>query len=203
MVSRRLYIVGHLVLKGQHPLGVHVASAGDEILLVGVFACQLKADEMTAVVEILAVHAVILCRVPARGLDLADGLPLLRGHQLHADVGIGHPAPAQGVQVGIRLKGVRAGQVTGVKLRRIAVELRPGAFTAELADADAAQVRGRLRRRPRAAGQHQGAHQSQGQQEAGSAFHRTFSSLYLGSWSIIQGKQSAGKGDKWENFFEQ
>lgn len=132
MVSRRLYIVCHLVLKGQHPLGVHVAGAGDEILLVGVFACQLKADEMTAVVEILAVYAVILRRVPACGLDLADGLPLLRGHQFNADVGIGHPAPAQGVQVRIRLKGVRAGQVTGVELRHIAVELRPGAFTAEL-----------------------------------------------------------------------
>ena len=54
MVAGLLYVIGHQVLKGQHTLGVQVAGAGDQIAGVGILRRQLVADQMTAVIQVLA-----------------------------------------------------------------------------------------------------------------------------------------------------
>ena len=100
------HIVCHLILKGQHPLHVHVPGASDEIFFVGVFAGKLKADEVAAVIEAPAVHKIILVLHPAGGLHLADALPLLCGHQVHADAGLRDTAAAQTVQLAVILIGI-------------------------------------------------------------------------------------------------
>ena len=64
------HIVRHLIFKGQHPLHVHIPGAGDEIFFVGVFTGKLKADEVTAVIEVPVVHKIILVLHPAGGLHL-------------------------------------------------------------------------------------------------------------------------------------
>ena len=116
---------GHLVFKGQHPLYIQIPGAGDEVLLIGVFPRQLVADEVAAVVEVLAVHAVIFGQLPAAGLYLADGAPVLRGHQVPAHAGVGGAAAAQGVQGAVRFKRGPI-QLAGVKVRLAAAHLRPG-----------------------------------------------------------------------------
>ena len=105
MVARLLDVVRHHILKGEHPLGVQVAGAGDEVLLVGVLRRQLVADEMAPVVEAFPLHTVIAHRVPAGGFDLADVPPFFCGHQISADVGVGGGTPSQLVQLAIALKG--------------------------------------------------------------------------------------------------
>ena len=61
---------------------------------------------MAAVVQVLAVHDVIFHRLPAAGLDLADAVPFLRGHQVQTDVGIGGAAPAKQIQAAVSLERV-------------------------------------------------------------------------------------------------
>ena len=95
MVSGLLDVIRHHVFKGEHPLHVEIAGAGDEVLLIGILTAELIADEMAAVVQVLAVHDVIFHRLPAAGLDLADAVPFLHGHQVQTDVGIGGAAPAK------------------------------------------------------------------------------------------------------------
>ena len=95
MVAGVLYVIGHLIFKGEHSLGVHKPGACDEVFLVGVLPGQLVANQVAAVIEVLAVHPAILCRVPAAGFHLADLPPGLGGHDLLADVGVSHPAAAQ------------------------------------------------------------------------------------------------------------
>ena len=121
MVSCLLHIIRHQIFEGEHPLHIHIAGAGDQILLVGVLSSQLVADEVTAVIEVVAVHhAVVADSLPAGGLYLTDGASFLRGHQLRADVGIGRAASAQSVQLSVGLKGL-CGQLAFVKARNIAV----------------------------------------------------------------------------------
>ena len=100
------HIVRHLIFKGQHPLHVHIPGAGDEIFFVGVFTGKLKADEVTAVIEVPVVHKIILVLHPAGGLHLADALPLFCGHQVHADAGLRDAAAAQAVQLAVILIGI-------------------------------------------------------------------------------------------------
>ena len=95
------HVVCHLILKGQHPLHVHVPGTGNEIFFVGVFTGKLKADEVTAVIEAPAVHKIILVLHPAGRLHLADALPLLCGHQVHADAGLCDTTAAQTVQLAV------------------------------------------------------------------------------------------------------
>ena len=121
MVVRFLHIVRNLVFKGQHTLHIHVSGACDEVLFIGVLPCQLKTDEMTAVVEISPVHIVIGNRMPTGGLYLTDGASLLGGHQLRADVGVGYPAAVQPIQRRVGLKGL-GGEVRGIKIRDIVLE---------------------------------------------------------------------------------
>ncbi len=58
---------------------------------------------MTAVVEVLSVHEVVLAHLPARGPHLADGTPLLGGHGLGAHHSEGGGAAPEGVQLAVEL----------------------------------------------------------------------------------------------------
>ena len=104
MVAGLLHVVGHHVFKGEHPRNVQVPGASNQVLLVGVFRRQLIADEVAAVVQVLAVYAVILHRLPAGGLYLANLRPLLRGHGVQPHAGHGGAAPPQLVQLAVFLK---------------------------------------------------------------------------------------------------
>ena len=115
MLVRLLYIVGHQVFKGEHPLDVQIPGAGDEVLGVGVLPRQLKADKVAAVVQRLAVHKVIFHALPARGLYRADLPPGLGGHQLPADVGVSRAAAAQAVQLAVCFKRLCGQLVLGKK----------------------------------------------------------------------------------------
>ena len=125
VVLRLLDVVRDQILKGQHALHVQIAGAGDEVLLVGVLAGELVADEVAAVIEVLAVHAVILYRLPAGGLHLSDGPPLLRRHQVHAHAGGRLAAAAQLVQGAVDLVGI-GGHLPGEEGGLIAVDLHIG-----------------------------------------------------------------------------
>ena len=105
MVLGFLYVVGDHILKGEHPVHVHIAGSRDQILVIGVFSRELKADEMAAIVEVFSIHDVILYRLPARWLDRADAFPILGGHQIHADAGNGNTAAPQGIQLTVALIG--------------------------------------------------------------------------------------------------
>lgn len=70
MVIRFLYVVRHHVLKRQHAIDIQIAGTGDQVLFICVFRSKLIADQMASVIEIFTVDAVILDRVPARGLLL-------------------------------------------------------------------------------------------------------------------------------------
>ena len=85
MVAGFLHKIRHHVFKGQHPLDVEVARAGDEILLVGILPGELVADEMTAVVQVFSVPEVVLDRYPAGRLDRSDAAPVGIGHQVAPD----------------------------------------------------------------------------------------------------------------------
>ena len=112
MVLGLLDVVGDHVFKGQHALHIQIACAGDKVFLVCVFARELIADQMTAVVEIVPVHVVVFGRLPARGLDLADAAAFFRGHEIRTDAGVGHAAAAERVQFTVSLKG--DGRVVGL-----------------------------------------------------------------------------------------
>ena len=73
-------VIGNLIFKGKHAVYVEVAGAGDKIMLIGILAGKLKADQVAAVVEVLAVHAVIFRLNPSGGMDGADAAALLCGH---------------------------------------------------------------------------------------------------------------------------
>ena len=105
MVSCLLDIVRYHVFKGKHTLHIHIPGAGDEIFFIGVLAGQLVPDQVTAVIEILAV---VLLVDPPGGGDAADALPVLRGHQVRADIGKSRAAAAQQVQRAVGLERVGA-----------------------------------------------------------------------------------------------
>jgi len=156
VVVRLLYIVRHQIFKGQHPVHIHIAGAGDEIFLVGVLSGELKADQVTAVVQVLPV---VLPVDPAGGCDGTDALPVLCGHQILSHVGIGYAAAAQSVQLTVRLKGHR-GHVLLRKIRLVAIDGHvglpgPGGNSLQRKGGD-----GALRRGHHAAGEEQ----AQGQQ---------------------------------------
>ena len=106
VVGRPAHVVGHRGLVGHHGPRVHGPGAGDEVALVGVLAGEAPGDEVAAIVQTLSIHAVILHRLPARGLDPADVLPLLRWHQLQTDVCISLTAAAQAVQLTVFFKNI-------------------------------------------------------------------------------------------------
>ena len=105
MVIRFLHVVRDHILEGKHAVYVKVTGSGDQILLVGVFSCQLKGDEMAPVVQILSVDEIVFDAVPSRGLDRADALPVCRGHQVLADVRVGGAAASEAVEIAVALEG--------------------------------------------------------------------------------------------------
>ena len=125
VVLRLLDVIRRHVFKGEHSLHIQVSGAGDQIVLVGVFPCQLEADEMTPVVQIAAVHKVVFRGLPSRGVHLADAFPVLGGHQVLPDAGGGGAASAQGIQGTVFLEGLGRQLLRG-KIRLVAVELHIG-----------------------------------------------------------------------------
>ena len=100
MAAGFLDVVRDHVLEGKHAVNIHVARAGDEIAAVRIFGGQLPADEMAAVIQVLSVDEIILCRDPSGRLDLADRAALfaVRRHQIGRDAGIGNAAAAEAVE---------------------------------------------------------------------------------------------------------
>ena len=113
MVAGGGHIIRHLVFKGQHPLHIHVPRTCDEVFLVSVLAGELEADKVAAVIKALSVYKVILVLHPAGGLDLADALPLLCRHEIHADAGLCHAAAAKAVQIAVIFIGISGVFVLG------------------------------------------------------------------------------------------
>lgn len=72
VVARFLDVVGGEIFERQHSSDVQVAGAGDQVLLVGIFARKLKADQVAAVIQILSVYKVVLRDFPARWLYLTN-----------------------------------------------------------------------------------------------------------------------------------
>ena len=82
-----LDVVGHHVLEGEHAIHIQIAGAGDQIFSPGVLAGELETNEVTSVIEVFTVHAVILGGLPAGGFHMADAAAFLGGHGLHTDTG--------------------------------------------------------------------------------------------------------------------
>ena len=193
VVAGGLDVVGHLVFKGEHPLGVQVPGASDEVALVGVLPRQLEADEVAAVVEVLPVHPVIADGVPAGGLHLADLPPLLGGHEFRAEVGIRHPAPAQGIQGGVVLKGLGVPLLLVGEGGLVSVQFHPGVVPLEVGDAHRPQVHLRLEQ-PGTAGQGQAGRQQQSQQQGLQAlFHGRLLSFPPRPRPVPKGRPGTGK----------
>ena len=106
MVAGFLHIVSDHILKRQHTLDIKVSRAGDQVLLVCILGGKLPADQVTAVIQIFAVHAVILDRMPSGWLDLTDRTAFFSicGHQLLSDIGVCRAAPSEIIQIRIFLK---------------------------------------------------------------------------------------------------
>ena len=60
MVAVFLHIVRNHIFEWQHALNVQVSGAGNQVLCIGVFAGQLKANEVATVVEILSIDQIII-----------------------------------------------------------------------------------------------------------------------------------------------
>ena len=175
VVACFLDIVRHQVLKGEHPLHVQVAGAGDEVFLVGVLPGQLEADKVAAVVQGASIHKAVLRLDPAGGVHTADALPGLGGHQILTDAGVGRAAAAQGIQGAVRLKGF-PGKILQRELRLVAVQLhiglpRVGGKLLQGNLGGAGRLRSPRGQLPLAACQHQGQAQQQGQTGQQAFFH--------------------------------
>ena len=55
-----VYVFRHHIFEREHTVHIHITRTGNKILLVGVFSGKLETDQMTSVIETLAVHKVIL-----------------------------------------------------------------------------------------------------------------------------------------------
>lgn len=105
-VAGGAHVVGHLVLKREHPLNVEVARAGDEVALVGVLARELEPDEVAAVKEVSVGDEVVIAHgVPAGWADHADGGALLGGHGGGAHDRLRRAAAPEAVERAVRLLG--------------------------------------------------------------------------------------------------
>lgn len=65
MIPGRSYISGSFVLKREYALNIHVSGACYKITEIGVFACELITNQVTAIEQILTINKVILVEMPA------------------------------------------------------------------------------------------------------------------------------------------
>ena len=135
---------------------------------------------MTAVIEVLSIHAVVFYRVPAGGLHRADVPPLLRGHELRPHAGAGDAAAAQSVQGAVGLKG-HVGDLLRSEVGLVAVYRHVGR---PAVGREIVQGHRRLSRR-------EGASRCQDQQERQGqntrkdpCFHRVYTSIVIFSWDF-------------------
>ena len=104
MVSGFFHVIGCQIFKWQHSLYVQIAGSGNQVFDISILRRELVADQMTAVIEILSIHIVILRRMPARRLDFPDRAALLRRHRVLRNRSICHAAAPQAVQITVTLK---------------------------------------------------------------------------------------------------
>lgn len=69
MVAGLLHIVRDLIFKRQHPFDVQIPRTGDQIALIRIFRGQLVSNQMTAIVQIFTIYAVIFDQMPAARFD--------------------------------------------------------------------------------------------------------------------------------------
>ncbi len=91
-------IICHHIFKRKHSVHVHIACAGDQIFLIGIFPGQLIPDQVASVIQIVSVYLVICNGMPASGLDMSNALPFSSGHQICSHTGKSSAAPSQAVQ---------------------------------------------------------------------------------------------------------
>ena len=77
---------------------------------------------MAPVIEIFAVDAIVLDRMPARGLYLSDRAALLRGHRVRGNAGIGDSTAAKAVKLAVGFKGC-CRQIGIGKIRLIVIDV--------------------------------------------------------------------------------
>ena len=121
MVAGFLDVVRRHVFKGKHPLNVQVPGAGYQIAGVSIFGSQLVANQVAAVVQVFAIHAVISHGMPAAGFDLPYAATFFGGHEVLSYAGCRSPAAPKGIKRAIRLVGFRE-QIASVKIGNILIE---------------------------------------------------------------------------------
>ena len=107
----RLHICGDIVLKGEHTLVIEVSRSRDKILFIIVFARELEADKMRAVIEISARNYVVAHAMPARGMHVTYLLSILGRHYILTDVCHCNAASAERIKLREalpRLRGILA-----------------------------------------------------------------------------------------------
>ena len=122
MIVRLMDIIGYHIFKGEHPLRVHVPGSCNKVFLIGILAGKLEADQMTAVIDITALHAVILLVYPPRRLYLADALPVFCGHCLFAYAGLRLAASSHLIQFTVLFKR-HCRKFVVLKLRLVVIDL--------------------------------------------------------------------------------
>ena len=122
MVAGALHILGDLRFEGFHTIHIHGSGSGDEVAHVGVFSSQLISQQVAAVVNVLAVHPVVLMHAPAGRLHRADGSAFFGWHGFLTHKRRAFTATAQAIQGRIAFEGfVRI--IIRIEIRLVAVQL--------------------------------------------------------------------------------
>ena len=86
MVACFFDVISHHIFKRQHPVHIHVSRTGDQILFVGIFRCQLIADQMAAIMKIFAVYKIVFYCMPAARFYFSNRTAFFRWHQIFSDI---------------------------------------------------------------------------------------------------------------------
>ena len=104
MVICLFYIICHHIFEWKHTFHIQISGSGNQILRVRILCRQLVVNQMTAVVEILSAHDIILDRVPATWLHRSDGSTFFCRHDFFADVRIGYATSSKIIQAAVIFK---------------------------------------------------------------------------------------------------
>ena len=109
VVARVVDVAENLLFEGQHACLVEIASTGEEIFAVGVFAAERPGDKVTAVVEALAWNKVVALLVPTGGMDARDVAALALAERFGSYAGERFAGTAQAVEFRELLKAALFG----------------------------------------------------------------------------------------------
>ena len=116
------------VFEGLHALHVHITRPGDQIFLIGILPGELITDQMTAVVQVIAIDAVVFDCMPSGRSDLTDLTALLRRHEILPYTGFRDGTSSQRIKISVLLIGdIR--QIIPGKIRHVPVDLSIRAAT--------------------------------------------------------------------------